>query len=115
MKEENEEDFSKYEDDIIILENKISTIINTFNTLSRGQAEKAIIETDSKLNEYNEILNKMEFYLKGQEDGEKINKAELNKKLLKYKIEYQEILKKYNEIQENYIYKKTENALLEKQ
>ena len=115
MKEDNEEDFSKYEDDIIILFNKLSTTIDTFNTLSRDQAEKAILETNLKINNCKEILDKMEQYLKEEEDGEEINKTELNKKLLNYKTEYQEILNKFNEIQENYISRKTENALLEKE
>jgi len=48
MKEED--DFSKYEDELIILLNKLSTTINTFNNLSRGQAEKAILETNTKIN-----------------------------------------------------------------
>ena len=115
MKEDNEEDFSKYEDDIIILFNKLSTTIDTFNTLSRDQAEKAILETNLKLNNCKEILDKMEQYIKDQEDREEINKTELNKKLLNYKTEYQEILNKFNEIQEKYISKKAENALLEKE
>ena len=94
MKEDNEEDFSKYEDDIIILFNKLSTTIDTFNTLSRDQAEKAILETNLKINNCKEILDKMEQYLKEEEDGEDINKTELNKKLLNYKTEYQELLNK---------------------
>jgi hypothetical protein len=115
MKEDNEEDFSKYEDDIIIIFNKLSTTIDTLNTLSRDQAEKAILETNLKINNCKEILDKMEQYLKEEEDGEDINKTELNKKLLNYKTEYQELLNKFNDIQENYISRKTENALLEKE
>lgn len=110
-----EVDFSKNEDEIITLLNKLSTTINTFKTLSRDQAEKAILETNSTLNNCKEILDKMEEYVKClEEDNEKTNKGELNKKILNYKNEYHEILKKYNEIQYNYINKKTENALLEK-
>ena len=113
MKEENEEDFTKYEDDIIILLNKLSTTIDTFNTLSRDQAEKAILETNLKLNNCKELLDKMEQYIKDQKDEEEINKTEINKKILNYKTEYQDILNKFKEIQEKYINKKTENALLE--
>ena len=111
MKEED--DFSKYEDDLIILLNKLSTTIDTFNTLSRGQAEKAILETNIKINNCKETIDKMEKYVKEHQYGEEIDKNELNKKILNYKTEYHEILNKYNEIQKNYINKKAENALIE--
>ena len=109
-----EDDFSKNEDEIITLLNKLSTTIDTFKTLSRDQAEKAILETNSKINNCKEILDKMEEYVKNNEDEEEINKGELSKKIQNYKSEYHEILNKFNEIQESYINKKTENALLEK-
>ena len=112
MEEENEGDFTTYEDDIIILLNKLSSTIETFNTLSREQAENAILETNIKLSSCNEILDKMEQYIKDLKDEDEAEKAELNKKLLNYKSEYQEILNKYKEIQDNYINKKTENALM---
>jgi hypothetical protein len=115
MKEEkeNQEDFSKLEDDIIILLNKLSSTIDTFNTLSRDQAEKAILETNSKINDCKEIIDKMEEYIKDHDADEDIDKNELNKKILNYKTEYHEILNKYNSVQDNYINKKTENALME--
>ena len=109
-----EDDFSKNEDEIITLLNKLSTTIDTFKTLSRDQAEKAILETNSKINNCKEILDKMEEYVKNNEDEEDINKGELSKKIQNYKNEYHEILNKFNEIQDSYINKKTENALLEK-
>ena len=115
MKEEkeNQEDFSKLEDDIIILLNKLSSTIDTFNTLSRDQAEKAILETNIKINDCKEIIEKMEEYIKDHDADEDIDKNELNKKILNYKTEYHEILNKYNSVQDNYINKKTENALME--
>ena len=92
MKEED--DFSKYEDELIILLNKLSTTINTFNNLSRGQAEKAILETNTKINNCKETIDKMEKYIKEYKYGEKIDNNELNKKILNYKTEYHEILNK---------------------
>ena len=115
MSEENRDDFSKYEDEIIILLNKLSITINAFNTLSRDQAEKAILETNSKLTNCKEILEKMEQFTENIENEEEFNKAELNKKIINYKTEYHEMLNKFNQIQDNYITKKTENALLEKE
>ena len=109
-----EDDFSKNEDEIITLLNKLSSTIDTFKTLSRDQAEKAILETNTKINNCKEILDKMEEYVKNNEDEEEINKGELSKKIQNYKSEYHEILNKFNEIQDSYINKKTENALLEK-
>jgi len=107
MDEEAQDNFSKYEDEIITLLNKLSTTIDTFNTLSRDQAEKAILETNIKINNCKEILDKMESYVKDIDDNnEEINKTELNKKILNYKSEYHEILNKFKEIQDNYINKK---------
>ena len=57
----------------------------------------------------------MEEYAKNQKDEEEMEKAELNKKVLNYKSEYQEILNKFKEMQDNYINRKTENALMENQ
>ena len=112
MLEDNEENFTTYEEDIITLLNKLSDTIETFNTLSREQAENAILETNIKMSSCKEILNKMETYINGLND-EDTERAELNKKLLNYKTEYHEILNKFNEIQDNYINKKAENALME--
>ena len=87
----------------------IAETIETFHTLSREQAENAILETNIKMNNCKEILEKMEEYINDLKDEEK---TELNKKLLNYKTEYYEILNKFKEIQDNYINKKTENALM---
>ena len=113
MEERNEDNFTTYEEDMITLLNKLSETIETFNTLSRDQAENAILETNVKLNNCKEILEKMEKYIKDLNDEEEIEKAEFNKKLMNYKTEYHEILNKYNEIQDNYINRKTENALMD--
>ena len=85
------ETFITYEDDLITLLNKLSETIETFHTLSREQAENAILETNIKMNNCKEILEKMEEYINDLKDEEK---AELNKKLLNYKTEYYEILNK---------------------
>ena len=101
-KEDEKENFTTYEEEIITILNKLSETIDTFNTLSREQAENAILETDIKIDNCKKILEKMEEYINKlkNEDDEKI---ELNKKLLNYKTEFSEILNKYKEIQENYI------------
>ena len=64
------------------------------------------------MNNCKEILEKMEEYINDLKDEEK---TELNKKLLNYKTEYYEILNKFKEIQDNYINKKTENALMDEE
>jgi len=71
------------------------------------------LETNTKIIECKEILDQMEQYIKEHEEEEEIDKKELNKKILNYKNEYQELLNKYNEVQNNYINKKAENALME--
>ena len=115
MSEDNEENFTTYEEDIITLLNKLSETIETFNTLSREQAENAILETNIKMSSCKEILDKMEKYINGLNNEDDTERTELNKKLLNYKTEYQEILNKFKEIQDNYINKKAENALMEHQ
>jgi len=113
MSEDNEDNFTMYEDDIIKLLNKLSETIETFNTLSREQAENAILETNIKISSCKEILDKMEKHINDLGDEDETEKVELNKKLLNYKTEYHEILNKYKEIQDNYINKKAENALMD--
>ena len=111
----NEENFQTYEEDVITLLTKLSETIETFNTLSREQAENAILETTIKISSCKEILDKMEQYILNLNDEDESEKAELNKKLLNYKTEYHEILNKFKEIQDNYINRKTENALMDDQ
>ena len=110
-KEEEKENFPSYEDELITTLNKLSETIDNFNTLSKEQAENAILETDIKINNCKKILEKMEDYINSLKNEDE-DKLELNKKLLNYKTEYNEIMNKYKEIQDNYINKKTENALM---
>ena len=109
-----EENFSTYEDDLIALLDKLSSTISTFDTLSKDQAESAILEANVKISNCKEILSKMENYIKREDLEEEIKKNELNKKLTQYRTEYHELLNKYNLIQNNYISRKTENALIDR-
>ena len=111
----NEENFQTYEEDVITLLTKLSETIGTFNTLSREQAENAILETNIKISSCKEILDKMEENIQNLNNEDESEKAELNKKLLNYKTEYYEILNKFKEIQDSYISRKTENALMDDQ
>jgi len=112
MSEENQ-DFSNLEEDLIILLNKLSKTVDTFNTLSKDQAEKAILVTEININDCTQIIDKMEKYIKEHENDEEIDKNELNKKVLNYKSEYHDITNKFKEVKDNYIKKKTKNALME--
>ena len=112
MNEENQ-DFSNFEEDLIILLNKLSKTVDTFNTLSKDQAEKAILITETNINDCTQIIDKMEKYIKEHENDEEIDKNELNKKVLNYKSEYHDITNKFKEVKDNYINKKTKNALME--
>ena len=112
-KENEKENFTTYEDDLITLLNKLSETIDTFNTLSKKQADNAILETNIKITNCKSILDKMEEYINELKTEEESEKAELNKKLLNYKTEYYEILNKFKEIQDNYINQKTESALMD--
>ena len=112
-KENEKENFTTYEDDLITLLNKLSETIDTFNTLSKKQADNAILETNIKITNCKSILDKMEEYINELKTEDESEKAELNKKLLNYKTEYYEILNKFKEIQDNYINQKTESALMD--
>jgi hypothetical protein len=81
MSEDNEDNFTMYEDDIIKLLNKLSETIETFNTLSREQAENAILETNIKISSCKEILDKMEQHINDLGDEDETEKVELNKKI----------------------------------
>ena len=76
MEEEKEENFTTYEEDMITLLNKLSETIETFNTLSRDQAENAILETNIKISNCKEILERMEQYIKDLNDEDETEKAE---------------------------------------
>ena len=111
--EKEKDNFTTYEDDIITLLNKLSETIETFNTLSKKQADNAILETNIKISSCKNILDKMEDYINKLETKDESEKTELNKKLLNYKTEYYELLNKFKEIQDNYISRKTESALMD--
>ena len=111
--EKEKENFTTYEDDLITLLNKLSETIETFNTLSKKQADNAILETNIKISSCKNILDKMEEYINNLKTEDESEKAELNKKLLNYKTEYYELLNKFKEIQDNYINQKTESALMD--
>ena len=85
-KEEEKENFPSYEDELITTLNKLSETIDNFNTLSKEQAENAILETDIKINNCKKILEKMEDYINSLKNEDE-DKLELNKKLLNYKTE----------------------------
>ena len=107
-------DSSSYEDEINILLDKLIKTISTFNTLSREQAENAILDTTSKIKDGESILSKLEEEL--ENNSSKYTQEELieeRKKIKNYKTEFNNIVNKFKTIQENYINKKTKNALID--
>ena len=107
-------DSSSYEDEINILLDKLTKTITTFNTLSREQAENAILDTTSKIKDGESILSKLEEEL--ENNSSKYTQEELieeRKKIKNYKTEFNNIVNKFKTIQENYINKKTKNALID--
>ena len=102
---------SSYEDDFNILIEGLSKTISTFNTLSREQAEIAILDTTSKIKEGESLILKLEEELDKNHNQEEI--LEERKKLKLYKGEFNDIVNKFKEIQNNYINRKTKNALID--
>ena len=109
-------DSSSIEDDLNILLDKLSKTISTFNTLSREQAEIAIIDTTSKIKEGESILSKLEEELEKKESNRTPEELLEERKTLKnYRTEFNDIVNKYKNIQDNYINKKTKNALIDEE
>ena len=107
---------SSYEDDLNILLDKLSKTISTFNTLSREQAEIAILDTTSIIKEGESIISKLEEELENNENNHSPEELlEEKKKLKKYKTEFNDIVNKFKIIQNNYINKKTNNALIDEE
>ena len=107
-------DSSSYEDEINILLDKLTKTITTFNTLSREQAENAILDTTSKIKDGESLLSKLEEEL--ENNSSKYTQEELieeRKKIKNYKTEFNDIVNKFKTIQDNYINKKTKNALID--
>ena len=107
-------DSSSNEDELNRLLDQISYIITTFNTLSREQAENAILEGTSKLKNCESILSKFEQDLsdnKGNHSPEEL--LEEKKNLKNYKNELNDLSNKFKAIQDNYINKKAQNALID--
>ena len=107
-------DSSTYEDQLNILLDRLSKIISTFGTLSREQAEIAIIDTTSKIKEGQLIIEKLKQEL--ENDTKNRSPEELHEekqKIKNYEIEFNEIVNKFKIIQDNYINKKTKNALID--
>ena len=109
-------DSSPYDDDLNILLDKLSKTISTFNTLSREQAEIAILDTTSIIKDGESLISKLEEELENNTNN--LNPEDLleeKKKLNKYKTEFNDIVNKFKAIQDNYINKKTKNALIDEE
>ena len=105
---------SAQEDELNILFDKLTKTITTFTTLSREQAEKAIIETNAKIKDGENILEKLENFIKDNENKiphEEI--VEYNKKINNFKNDFKNIVYKFNLTQSTYINKKAETALID--
>ena len=107
-------DSSTYEDQLNILLDRLSKIISTFGTLSREQAEIAIIDTTSKIKEGQSIIEKLKQELENNTKNRSPEELHEEKQKIKnYEIEFNEIVNKFKIIQDNYINKKTKNALID--
>jgi hypothetical protein len=105
---------SAQEDELNILFDKLSKTITTFTTLSSQQAEKAKIEANAKIKDGENILEKLENFIKDNENKiphEEI--VEYNKKINNFKNDFKNIVNKFNLTQSTYINKKAETALID--
>ena len=106
--------FSSKEDELNVLLDKLTKTISAFSTLSREQAEKAIIETNVKIKEGQFLIEKMNHFLKDNQNNiSKEETIELNKRINNYKNEFNDLVNKFNKTQRAYINKKAETALID--
>ena len=109
-------DSSSYEDELNMILDKLSQTISTFNTLSREQAENAILDTTSKIKDGESILSKLEEELENNANSHSPEELiEERKKLKNYKTEFNNIVNKFKVIQDNYISKKAKSALIDEE
>ena len=109
-------DSSSVEDELNVLLDKLSKTISTFNTLSREQAEIAILDTTSKIKDGESILLKLEQELENNASNHTPEELLEERKTLKhYKTEFNDIVNKFKIIQDNYINKKAKNALIDEE
>ena len=109
-------DSSSYEDQLNTLLESLSKIISTFSTLSREQAEIAILDTASKIKEGESIIQKLEQELeKNDKNRSQEELHEEKQKIKNYKTEFNNIDNKFKIIQDNYINKKEKNALIDEE
>ena len=88
-------DSSSYEDELNILLDRLSKIITTFNTLSREQAEIAILDTTSKIKEGESVIQKLEQELENnQKNRSQEELHEEKQKIKNYKSEFNDIVNK---------------------
>ena len=107
-------DSSSNEDELNRLLDQISNIITTFSTLSREQAENAILEGTSKLKKCESILSQIEQDIEDNKTYHSPEELLEEKKNLKnYKNELNDLSNKFKTIQDSYINKKTQNALID--
>ena len=107
-------DSSSYEDELNILLERLSKMISTFGTLSREQAEIAILDTTSKIKEGESIIQKLEEELENNSKNQSPEELHEEKQKIKnYKTEFNDIVNKFKVIQDNYINKKAKNALID--
>ena len=107
-------DSSSKEDELNRLLDQISNIITNFSTLSREQAENAILEGTSKLKNCESILSQIEQDLDDNKNNHSPEELHEEKKNLKnYKNELNDLSNKFKAIQDSYINKKTQNALID--
>lgn len=105
---------SSQEDELNILLDKLTKTISAFTTLSREQAEKAIIEANAKIKDCENIIEKMENFINNKDNNISPKEIiELNKKINNYKNEFKILVNKYNITQSTYINKKAETALID--
>ena len=106
--------FTTQEDELNIFFDKLSKTISAFPTLSRELAEKAIIETNLKIKEGEEIIENMINFINDNENNlNKEENIELSKKMNNLKNEFNNLVNLFNIAQNKYINKKAENALID--
>lgn len=104
--------FTIYEDTFNIVINKVNKIIDSMQNLSKEKSEQALTEANDNLNEAERYLKQME--LETETNFGK-NSDRLKLKVKNYKQEYENVKRRFNNQQSQYIDKKSHDFLAENQ
>ena len=104
---------SSIEEELTIQIEKINQTLTNFDSLNEIEAQNVLLDTATKIKEVESIFLNLKEDLKNKQKPEEITDGEKN--LEDKKKHFQEIVKKFNEIQNNFQTKKSDKILIDEE